>query len=94
VSVAAVGEVEGGPGDRYRHRAVEVDILFENEETRKTTINYRLYTCSAQNASKDRESLRPYYTHPSTAVNMELLCLPFCLQRLLFGFETIFGCTS
>jgi len=71
-------------GDSYRHIVVDVDIFFEKEETRKSTIN----TCSAQNASNDRESLKPYYAPPSTAVNMELGCLPFFFYNLLFGFET------
>lgn len=89
MSVADVCNADGGPGGRYRHTVVEVDTFFGNEETRKNTINTcRVYICSAQNASNDRESLKPYYTHTSTAVNMELLCLPFCLHRLLFGFET------
>lgn len=70
-----------------RHIVVEVGIFFVKEETRRNTINTcRLYICSAQYASNDRESLKPYYTPTPRAVQMELRCLPFCL--LLFGFET------
>ena len=88
-SAADVGDAYSRPGGCYRHIVVEVAIFFVKEETRRNTINTcRLYICSAQYASNDRESLKPHYTPPSTTVHMELRCLPFCLHNLLFGFET------
>ena len=61
-SAADVGDAYSRPGGCYRHIVVEVAIFFVKEETRRNTINTcRLYICSAQYASNDRESLKPLW---------------------------------
>ena len=71
----------------HTHRGWIGHIFWKVRDTKEYNKYLQTVYLQCTKCVNDRESLKPYYTPPSTAVNMELRCLPFCHHYLLFGFE-------